>query len=135
MKKIVLLIMLFSSASMTQNPGWTDLKETNITVGANAYDIFTNGAGNHIIVNQPNILYYYKMDVNGTAGTPAQLEHNVLVTSPSITGDLTRLYVVYRKGTEDKIRTKYSYDGGISWSYLLPDLDPDGTQVRLSVYL
>ena len=51
MKKIVLLIMLFSSASMTQNPGWTDLKETNITVGANAYDIFTNGAGNHIIVN------------------------------------------------------------------------------------
>ena len=67
------------------------------------------------------------MDVNGTAGTPAQLEHNVLVTSPGITGDLTRLYVVYRKGTEDKIRTKYSYDGGISWSYLLPDLDPDGT--------
>ena len=41
--------MLFPAAALAQN--WTALKETNITVGANAYDIFTNGAGNHIIVN------------------------------------------------------------------------------------
>jgi hypothetical protein len=112
---------------MAQNPGWTNLKETNITVGTNAYDIFTNGAGNHIIVQEPNALNYYRMDVYGTAGTPYQLEHNVSVTSPSISGDLTRLYVVYRKGTENKIRTKYSTDGGESWSYLLPDLILSGT--------
>ena len=66
------------------------------------------------------------MDVNGTAGTPAQLEHNVSVTSPSISGDLTKLYVVYRKGTENKIRTKYSSDGGTNWSYI-SDLNLSGT--------
>ena len=107
--------MLFSAASMAQNPGWTNLKETNITVGANAYDIFTNGAGNHIIVQEPNVLYYYKMDVNGTAGTPAQLEQNVSVISPSISGNATKIYVVYRKSNETSIKTKYSLDGGVSW--------------------
>lgn len=67
MKKIVvILIMLFSVASIAQSPSWTTLKETNITVSSNAYDIFTNGAGNHIIVQEPSALKYYKMDVNGT---------------------------------------------------------------------
>jgi hypothetical protein len=66
MKKIVaLLIMLLTAALLAQSPSWTTLKETNITVGTNAYDIFTNGAGNNIIVQEANALKYYKMDVNG----------------------------------------------------------------------
>jgi len=55
MKKIVaLIIMLFSAAIMAQTPGWTNLKETNITVGNNNYDIFTNRFGSHIIVQETN---------------------------------------------------------------------------------
>ena len=64
------------------------------------------------------------MDVNGNTviNLNPPLE-STAVTSPSISGDLTKLYVVYRKGTENKIRTKYSTDGGVSWSYILPDLN------------
>jgi hypothetical protein len=118
MKKIsILIILLFSSTAFSQS--WTELKETNITVGVNAYDIFTNGAGNHIIVNETNVLKYYKMDVNGNTiiDLNPPLE-NSAVTSPSISGDATKLYVVYRKGTENKIRAKYSSDGGLTWSYI-----------------
>lgn len=63
--------MLFSIASFTQTPNWTAVKETNINVnGVNSVDIFTNGAGNHIIVQESNALKNYKMDVNGSAGIP-----------------------------------------------------------------
>ena len=120
MKKIIaLLIMLFTAVLLAQSPGWTTLKETNITVGTNAYDIFTNGAGNHIIVQETNALKYYKMDVNGTTiiNLNPPLE-STAVTSPSISGDLTRLYVVYRKNNEQSIKTKYSLNGGVSWSTL-----------------
>ena len=40
------------------------------------------------------------------------------VVSPSISGDLNRIYVVYRKASEKLIRTKYRINGGSSWSYL-----------------
>lgn len=111
--------MLFSAAILAQSPGWSNLKETNITVGNNNYDIFTNGAGNHIIIQEANALKYYKMDVNGNTiiNLNPPLESSA-VTSPSISGDATRLYVVYRKGTENKIRAKYSSDSGVNWSYI-----------------
>jgi hypothetical protein len=126
MKKIIVLItMLFSATSVAQTPGWTNLKETNITVGSSSYDIFTNGAGNHIIVQETSTLKYYKMDINGNtvSPTPIALESST-VTSPSISGDATRLYAVYRK-TNNKITTKYSDDGGLTWSYL-SDLNTSG---------
>src|SRR3989339_360345 len=115
---IVLIVMLFSIAVFTQTPNWTSVKETNINVnGASSVDIFTNGSGNHIIVQESNALKYYKLNVNGSAGTPITLE-STSVVSPSISGDVTRLYVVYRKSSENYIRTKYSSDGGSSWSYI-----------------
>ena len=126
MKKIiVLIILLLSAASLAQSVGWTDLIETNITVGNNDYDIFTNRYGNHIIVKETSALKYYKMDVEGNTLSSSDLETSA-VTSPSISGDATKLYVVYRKGTENKIRTKYSSDGGTNWSYI-SDLDLLGT--------
>lgn len=120
MKQNISLIVIFLSMTLiAQTPNWTSVKETNINVnGAYSVDIFTNGTGNHIIVQESNALNYYKLDVNGAAGTPIALEQNTSVVSPSITGDATRLYVVYRKSTENYIRTKYSTDGGSSWSYL-----------------
>ena len=126
MKKIIVLIILFlSAASLAQSVGWTDLIETNITVGNNDYDIFTNRYGNHIIVKETSALKYYKIDVEGNTLSSSDLETSA-VTSPSISGDATKLYVVYRKGTENKIRTKYSSDGGTNWSYI-SDLDLSGT--------
>ena len=126
MKKIIVLIILFlSAASLAQSVGWTDLMETNITVGNNDYDIFTNRYGNHIIVKETSALKYYKIDVEGNTLSSSDLETSA-VTSPSISGDATKLYVVYRKGTENKIRTKYSSDGGTNWSYI-SDLDLSGT--------
>ena len=134
MNKIVLLLfLLFSTTVMAQNPnpGWTTLRETSIAVANGStnypYDIFTNGAGNHIIVQEPTALKYYKMDIYGTTiiNLNPPLE-STAVTSPSISGDLTKLYVVYRKGTENKIRAKYSSNGGVNWSYIVPDLNTSG---------
>jgi hypothetical protein len=48
-KIIVLIVMLFSATAIAQSVGWTSLMETDITVGNNDYDIFTNRYGNHII--------------------------------------------------------------------------------------
>ena len=96
MKKIiVLIILLLSAASLAQSVGWTDLMETNITVGNNDYDIFTNRYGNHIIVKETSALKYYKMDVEGNTLSSSDLETSA-VTSPSISGDATRIFVVYR---------------------------------------
>jgi hypothetical protein len=126
-KIIILIILLFSTTSFSQSEevGWTDLMETDITVGNNDYDIFTNGYGNHIIVKETSALKYYKMDVEGNTSSPTNLETSA-VTSPSISGDVTRIYVVYRKGTESKIRTQYSNDGGANWSDIT-DLNLSGT--------
>ncbi|MGB5530868.1 MAG: hypothetical protein WBQ32_12945 [Ignavibacteriaceae bacterium] len=118
MKKIILLIiLLFSTAALAQSVGWTSLMETNITVGDNNYDIFTNRYGNHIIVQETSSLKYYRMDVEGNTELSTDLETSAVV-SPSISGDAARIFVVYGKSTENKIITKYSNDGGTNWSYI-----------------
>ncbi len=110
---------------------WTSVISTNLNVnGAYSVDIFTNGSGNHIIVQESNALKYYKLDVNGTATTPVTLESSSVV-SPSISGDATRLFVVYRKSTEDYIRTKYSGNGGASWSDISNLTNPSGGATSL----
>jgi hypothetical protein len=118
MKSLIILIVLLTAAAFSQTPNWTNVKETNITVGNyDGVDIFTNRDGNHIIVQNSSSLKYYKMNINGQAGSPITLESTSVVT-PSISGDATRLYVVYRKSNENYIRTKYSSDGGSNWSYI-----------------
>lgn len=112
---LFLIICCFSAIILAQNPNWTSVKETNINVSsALSFDIFTNQDGNHIIVQESNNLKYYKMNLNGQAGSPITLESNSVV-SPSITGDRMRLYVVYRRSSETTIRAKYSTNGGSTW--------------------
>lgn len=124
---IFLLIVLLTSAAYPQTPNWTAVKETNINYGsALSFDVFTNSYGNHIIIQENNALKYYKMNINGVAGSPVTLE-STSVVSPSISGDATRLYVVYRKSTENYIRTKYSSNGGASWSYIANLTNPSGS--------
>lgn len=129
MKKLILLLLFISIIVSAQN--WTSLKESNINI-SNALnaDIFTNGYGNHVIVQESNLLKYYKMDVNGIAGNPITLESTSVIT-PSISGDATRLYVVYKKSNDTKIVTKYSSDGGSSWSYLTSNpLSSNATRIE-----
>ena len=112
MNKIIILMLLLTTAAFTQESNWTSVKETNINYnGALSFDLFTNSYGNHIIVQESSALKYYKMDTDGLASTPITLESSSVV-SPSICGDATKIYVVYRKSTENYIRTKYSLDGG-----------------------
>lgn len=109
---------MLTSLNIAQN--WTTVKESNIFVGNSPYggvDIFTNGYGNHIIVQRPNELKYFKMNVNGIAIDSIVIENSFVIT-PSISGDATRLYIVYRKSNETYVKTKYSSNGGISWSDL-----------------
>jgi len=123
MKKVIILIVVLSLNVFAQTSNWTGVKETNINVinaDPSGVDIFTNGYGNHIIVQESASLNYYKMNVNGVAGTPIPLESESVV-SPSITGDASRIYVVYRKNSETNIKTKYSSDGGIIWNDLSPN--------------
>jgi hypothetical protein len=119
MKKIFfLIVMLLSAAAFAQSPNWTGVKETNINVGAAwSVDIFTNQDGNHIIVQESSKLKYYKMNINGSAGSPLTIESSAVV-SPSISGDANNIYIVYRKSSESSIIVKHSTDGGSNWSNL-----------------
>jgi hypothetical protein len=119
-KRILFLLLLcFSSIIVAQTSNWTNVKETNINV-ANAnpagVDIFTNRYGNHIIVQESNILKYYRMDVNGYSNLqdfPKTIEGSAVV-SPSISGDANNLYIVY--GLGNQVRIKRSINGGLIWS-------------------
>jgi hypothetical protein len=118
MKQIILIILLFTGVAIAQN--WTSVKETNVWVGSAlnlGVDIFTNGTGNHIIVQRSNQLKYFRMNVNGTATDSVTIE-STSVVSPSITGDASIIYIVYRKSNESSITAKYSTDGGLNWSYI-----------------
>jgi len=117
MKSLCLFILFCFSTVLAQSPGWTSLMETDISIGDNNYDIFTNRYGNHIIVHETDALKYYKIDVDGNTLSSTNLETSSVI-SPSITGNKDTLYVVYRKSTESFIKTQYSLDGGENWSTL-----------------
>ncbi|MCH7973571.1 MAG: T9SS type A sorting domain-containing protein [Bacteroidetes bacterium] len=132
-RKLIIIFVMFLTGMLSAQD-WTAVKETNINVAnAQSVDIFTNGYGNHIIVQLSNSLLYYNMDVNGIAGTPVTLESSAVV-SPSITGDANNIYAVYRKSNEAFIRTKYSSDGGNSWSYLTTNPTNSNANSIESVY-
>lgn len=115
MKKFLFLFMvLFSAVLLAQTPNWTSVKETNINVGsAISVDIFTNRDGNHIIVQESNNLKYYKMNLNGVAGSPITIE-NSSVVSPSISGNDDYIFIVYGIGSQ--IRVRRSTNGGTNWT-------------------
>lgn len=121
MKKIICSIVMVLFASVYPQSSWTNVKETNITVGLyNGVDIFTNRYGNHIIVQESNILKYYRMDVNGYSNPtlfPRTIE-SASVVSPSISGDDNNIYIVY--GLGNQVRVKRSINGGLTWSLWIP---------------
>lgn len=113
------MIILLSMSLSAQNR--TDVIDTDVDVSSaiTPVDVFANGFGLHIIYNENNALKYCRMDVLGNkdVDSPVTLESSSVVW-PSITGDANTIYVVYRKSSENYIRTKYSTDSGNNWSYL-----------------
>ncbi len=110
------MLLLVSNLLLGQN--WTGVKETNINTVNAVYlgvDMFTNGFGNHIIVQESNALKYYQMDVNGVAGNPVTIEGSSVI-SPSISGNNEKIYVVY--GKNNQIVTKYLVNGTTNWQSL-----------------
>ncbi len=116
MKKfLILFTVLLSSVIFSQTPNWTNVKETNISVGIwDEVDIFTNKDGSHIIVLSGGTLKYYKMNLNGVAGSPITIDYSAV--SPSITGDADNIYIVYGIGSQ--MRVKRSTNGGSNWSLI-----------------
>jgi len=115
---LILMLFFFSAVIIAQTPNWTGVKETNINVSNALYfnkgiDIFTNRDGNHIIVQESNSLKYYKMNINGVAGSPIIIESSAVV-SPSISGDADNIYIVYGIGSQ--VRVRRSTNGGTNWS-------------------
>lgn len=116
----ILFAVLFTAVLLAQTPNWTGVKETNINV-ANAVlfndgiDIFTNRDGNHIIVQESSSLKYYKMNLNGVAGSPITIESSAVI-SPSISGDADNIYIVYGMGSQ--LRVRRSTNGGSNWSLI-----------------
>jgi len=69
--KTIFAVMLLLVSNQLLGQNWTGVKETTINTTNAVYggvDLFTNGFGNHIIVQESNALKYYLMDVNGVAG-------------------------------------------------------------------
>lgn len=113
---IAVILILVSNLLLGQN--WTGVKETNINTVNGVYlgvDLFTNGFGNHIIVQESNVLKYYQMDVNGVAGNPVTIESSSVI-SPSISGNNEKIYIVY--GKNNQIVTKYLVNGTTNWQSL-----------------
>lgn len=117
---LILFTVLFTAVLLAQTPNWTGVKETNINV-TNAIlfndgiDIFTNRDGNHIIVQESSSLKYYKMNLNGVAGSPITIESSAVI-SPSISGDADNIYIVYGMGSQ--LRVRRSTNGGSNWSLI-----------------
>jgi hypothetical protein len=135
MKKIIKsFLILLSTITFAQSSNWTSVKETNINYGsAISFDLFTNKVGNHIIIQESNALKYYKMNLNGTAGTAINIETSSVV-SPSITGNDNIIYIVYVKNSPTEITAKYSEDGGSTWNYISQN-PPNSNAVRIEAVL
>ncbi|MBK7379561.1 MAG: T9SS type A sorting domain-containing protein [Ignavibacteriales bacterium] len=121
----ILIVILLSSAIFSQAPNWTTIKETNVFTGTEFtqtdVDIFTNGYGNHVIIKRKTELKYFRMNANGIATDSAQIEdytEGTPVVSPSISGDASNLYIVYRNYEATTLTAKVSTNGGSSWDYI-----------------
>ena len=100
--KTIFAVMLLLVSNQLLGQNWTGVKETTINTTNAVYggvDLFTNGFGNHIIVQESNALKYYLMDVNGVAGNSVTIESSSVI-SPSISGNNEKIYVVYGKNNQ-----------------------------------
>ena len=116
--KTIFAVMLLLVSNQLLGQNWTGVKETTINTTNAVYggvDLFTNGFGNHIIVQESNALKYYLMDVNGVAGNSVTIESSSVI-SPSISGNNEKIYVVY--GKNNQIVTKYLVNGTTNWQSL-----------------
>lgn len=121
-KKIIALFLLLTTIIFSQD--WNNTVQTTIPYsGFTGYsgkvDLFTNKAGNHILVQNGyplNNLKYYLVNTAGTVLDSTTIESQA-VEFAGIDGNNEKVYIVYKLGSY--IKTKKSTDAGQNWSPLL----------------
>lgn len=112
MKKIILSFLLLCSITYSQS--WNNIVTTTINVPyLQKMDLYTNKAGNHIIVQNSttsNSIKYYLLNSSGTVVRSSTIETAGNAEFPNISGDHNKVYVVYKLG--NNLKAKYSTNAG-----------------------
>jgi len=112
MKKLIYVLLLFSISLNAQS--WNSIITTTINVSNVEYienHADKNGI-NVVTFDSNNDIKYYLISSSGTTIRSATISTNG--EFPNIVGDASSIYVVYREGSN--IRVKKTTDAGASWS-------------------
>jgi len=131
-KKTIVLLVLITSIVLSQS--WNDIKTTNISLAnANYAEMFSNGFGNNVILQNTNgsISYYLVNASTGLAGNDITVETSG-ASLAQITGEAEKIYVLFKKN--NKIVTRFSTNSGASWSSTIPDITVSPTSLDAVAY-
>ncbi|MBK7104250.1 MAG: T9SS type A sorting domain-containing protein [Ignavibacteriae bacterium] len=116
MKKIILSFLLLCSINYSQS--WNNIVTTTINEpNLQKMDLYTNKAGNHIIVqnsNSSNSIKYYLLNSTGSVVRSSTIETAGNAEFPNVAGNNDKVYVVYKLG--NNLKAKYSTNAGQSWT-------------------
>jgi len=112
MKKLMLILILLAVTINAQN--WNSIVTTNINVSNVTYiENHADKDGIHIVTLDNNDdIKYYLIDTDGSTIRSTTISTNG--DYPNIVGDETAIYVIYREGSN--IRIKKTADAGVNWS-------------------
>ena len=112
MKKLIYILLLLSISLNAQS--WNSIITTNINVSdVNYMENHADKNGIHVVTfDSNNDIKYYLISSSGTTIRSATISTNG--EYPNVVGDASGIYVVYREGSN--IRVKKSTDAGANWS-------------------
>ena len=123
MKKVIILFLIMTTYLFSQS--WNSIVTTTINEpNLVKMDLFTNKDGNHIIVqnsNSSNSIKYYLLNSSGTVVRSSTIETSGGAEFPNISGDNDKIYVVYKIGSN--LRVRKSTNAGQSWITSIVDKD------------
>lgn len=116
MKKLFLLIMMFSTLSFGQS--WNSIVTTTINEpNLEKMDLFTNKDGNHLLIKRTNgNIVYYNLNSSGVVNTSKIITLETTGDFPNIVGSEDKIIAIYKVG--NLIKGKYSTNGGSNWTAL-----------------
>jgi hypothetical protein len=130
MKKFIVFFVIMTASLFSQ--GWNNVVQTAIPFdNLVGLDLFTNKDGNHILVTnlhvsggipgvRTNTLKYYLLNSSGSIIRSYTLENFQGdiggIQFASIEGTDDRIYIVYKLGINNLIKTRKSTNAGQSWS-------------------
>ena len=116
MKKIVLIFFISLSFIMAQS--WKPTVDLSISAGSSdRISLFSNQAGNHLLVQKSNQLNYYLYKYDGTLIRATTLDtYSESKRLNVATGANNVVYAIYKKG--NNIITKRTENDGVTWTEL-----------------